>query len=461
MRPLSLAIYFLLFSSLCFGQYRVQVGDRVATLPSEDYVAGVVTGESSEFKSDEALKAMAVAARSYAARMRGRHSNDGFDFCSTTHCQRFVSPASARAKAAVKATEGEMLWFEDKPAMAMYTRSCGGRSEGMADFPYLVVHSDPYCKSEWSWSGSGSEIVQALRASGLQTPDRLESIGIVKKTASGRAQTLSLSGVLIAASSFRFAIGRAIGWNTLRSDLFEVSPGFTFHGSGEGHGIGLCQRGAEAMGLQGRSYREILAFYYPHTVPFQWTRMAGEHVVVFSSKPESDQRVIRLAERAYTGSQLPWPKPSEVQIWVYPSVETFRNATAEPGWVAARTSGRKIEMQPSAFLDKRGALESTVRHEMLHTFVESAAVPGLPVWFREGLVEWLAGGRRIPAERTNDETAMRQRRDRAAAERGYADADARVAELIQRYGETTVLGWVVRGLPAKYSSLNNAATKSK
>jgi stage II sporulation protein D len=215
------------------------------------------------------------------------------------------------------------------------------------------------------------------------------------------------------------------------------------------------------MGLQGKSYREILAFYYPHTVPFQWTRMAAEHVVVFSNRPETDRRVIGLAERAYAGSPLPWPKPSEVQIWVYPTVETFRNGTAEPGWVAARTSGTKIEMQPSEVLEKRGALESTVRHEMLHAFVESAAVPGLPLWFREGLVEWLAGGKRKPFEGANDETAMRQRQDRAAAERGYADAEARVAELVQRYGETTVLGWVVRGLPAKYSSVNNAATKSK
>src|SRR5438874_1571512 len=56
-------------------------------MPLEEYVAGVLAGESSIFKSDEALKAMAVAARTYAVRHTGRHRAEGFDFCDTTHCQ--------------------------------------------------------------------------------------------------------------------------------------------------------------------------------------------------------------------------------------------------------------------------------------------------------------------------------------------------------------------------------------
>jgi stage II sporulation protein D len=408
----------------------------------EDYVSGVVTGESSVLQSDEALKAMAVAARSYAARLRGRHSSEGFDFCSTTHCQRFVSPASARARTAAKATAGEMLWFDGKPAMALYSRSCGGRSESSPNFPYLAVHDDPYCKSEWTWQGSGAEIVRALQSAGLKTPDVLESIGIVSRTASGRAAKLSLSGggrtELLAAGSFRFAMGRNIGWNTIRSDLFEVKPGFVFHGRGEGHGIGLCQRGADEMGARGRNYHEILAFYYPHTLLFQWTRLAAEHLVLFTTRPNADRRVLALAEQAYASFAFPWPKPPQVQIRIYPNLDAFRNATGEPGWVAARTSGTEIEMQPFDVLQQHGALEATVRHEMLHAFVESAARPGLPVWFREGLVEWLLSEKQGGSN--ENDLAVNQRHERTQAQ-------ARVADLARRYGRAAVLRFVTDGLP--------------
>ena len=72
----------------------------------------------------------------------------------------------------------------------------------------------------------------------------------------------------ISAGAFRFAMGREVGWNTVRSDRYEVRASngrLVFEGSGSGHGVGLCQRGADQMGLSGRRYREILAFYYPGT----------------------------------------------------------------------------------------------------------------------------------------------------------------------------------------------------
>jgi stage II sporulation protein D len=92
-------------------------GNCVIEIPAEQYVAGVLAGECSTFQSDEALKAMAVAARTYAARLRGRHASEGFDFCATTHCQRFESRnVPARLTRAVAATEGELLWYDGEPA---------------------------------------------------------------------------------------------------------------------------------------------------------------------------------------------------------------------------------------------------------------------------------------------------------------------------------------------------------
>ena len=110
--------------------YRVRVGNRVINLPIEDYVAAVLAGESSVFKSAEALKAIAVAARTYAAHERGRHAKEGFDFCNTTHCQRAEPEGiTPRFVTAAQGTAGEMLWFEGKLAFTPHTMSCGGIAE--------------------------------------------------------------------------------------------------------------------------------------------------------------------------------------------------------------------------------------------------------------------------------------------------------------------------------------------
>ncbi len=68
----------------------------------------------------------------------------------------------------------------------------------------------------------------------------------------------------------------------------------------------------------------------------------------------------------------------------------FRDATGEPGWVAAATRGQTIQTQPADVLKQAGTLESTLRHELLHMLIEAHAKPGTPVWFREGLVLYLS-----------------------------------------------------------------------
>src|ERR1035438_3601447 len=100
-----------------------------------------------------------------------------------------------------------------------------------------------------------------------------------------------------------------------------------------------------------------------------------------TTQSERDGTLLATAERqAKEIAELyGWTAPGGVEIRVYPNVETFRNATGEPGWVAARTSGRRIHLQPAAVLRARRALDSTVHHEVLHVFVETQAAPGIPV----------------------------------------------------------------------------------
>jgi stage II sporulation protein D len=171
------------------------------------------------------------------------------------------------------------------------------------------------------------------------------------------------------------------------------------------------------------------------------------------------------APEPVAASQTGLQAPHKIEIRIYPDVETFRNATGEPGWVAARTTGLRIQMQPAAVLRSRGALQQTLRHELLHVFVESRARPGLPVWFREGLVGYLENPQPASATttRTPRESDLRQREDPALARRAYLDATGRVAALVDRYGRGTVLGWLDRGLPRELtnSSSSQPAVKSR
>lgn len=444
--------------------YKVQLtaseGRRVVELPAEKYVAAVLAGESSTFRSNEALKAMAIAARTYAAYFKSRHAGQGFDFCATTHCQRAVlKDINARFTEAAEATKGLLLWYESRPAFSVYTRNCGGRSERASDVwpdvraPYLKVHDDPYCvrhgSQAWSWGATAQAIQEALAASKLRVPEHLAQVTVLEQTASGAARVLQLSGrgpaERISAGSFRLAIGRALGWNTIRSSRYEVRTSgnrVSFTGIGQGHGAGLCQDGANEMGMEGFNFRDILQFYYPGTnvsrlaKDIAWKRLPSDEIVLFTTRPDRERMILQMAETELHDLRSRWHLSLNARpdIYVYPDLESFRNGAGEPGWVAAHTQGNRIEMQPLAVLESRGVLHSTLRHELLHVLIEARAKPGLPVWFREGLVQNLAGD--AGAGMSGGTEAANRRATRAS-----------VAELIRRYGADEVLGWVTTGLP--------------
>jgi stage II sporulation protein D len=436
------------------------VNSTTIELPLEKYVAAVLAGEGSVLRSDEALKALAVAARTFGVYGRGRHAQEGYDLCGTTHCQRVdLAGVTPRMERAAAATAGELLWSAGKPAFAVYSLDCGGETEDVsAVWPevsatYLRRRTDPYCvrggAGEWQWRAKAADLLTALSRSQLRAPRTIEQVTVSGRTASGRARELTLAGagerVRISATAFRFAVGRALGWDTMRSDRYEVA-GLEFRGTGSGHGVGLCQRGADEMGAAGRSYREILAFYYPGTVVgtagsgIAWTRLGGENVTLFTTHPDRDGALLAQAERQLRelAARTNFAVPRGIEIRLYPDVETFRNATGEPGWVAAHTMGVHIQLQTT------GAL----RHELLHVLVEAHAAAGLPVWFREGLVGYLEdphaakGSGKAPAD-----ADLRQAADADRARRAYREAMSSVAALVDRYGESAVLGWLAGGLP--------------
>ena len=451
-----------------------------ATMPMDEYVAGVLAGETGNFKSDEALKAMAVTARTYAMHFGSRHALDHFDVCDTTHCQDLrLSGISSHMRQIAESTTGEILWYDGKPAAAYYHANCGGTTEDgriilgedEGPAPYLKQHSDVYCVRngvlQWQSEVSRRDLQRALAADGITVPGTLRAVAVVQRTASGRVETLRVTGssaITIPGVQFRTAVGRHIGWERLKSNWYDVSvigDRIVFHGRGSGHGVGLCQIGAEVMGEEGKTYQEILAYYYPGTKlgksaqGIAWQKLTGENVELLTTRPDADRAYLPVAANLARGAQTTTGLsfPATPQWKLYPTVAMFRDATGEPGWVAAATRGRTIQTQPADVLKQAGTLESTLRHELLHMLIEAYAKPGTPVWFREGLVLYLSEPSAVIHSSSEFKSASELEKAIAnpASENqlraAYSEAHARVSELARKYGKQKLVLWVQVGLP--------------
>ena len=449
-----------------------------AAIPVEEYVAAVLAGESGDFRNDESLQAMAVVVRTYATRFRGQHSGEGFDFCDTTHCQvPSWNRVSLRISGAADFTRDEILVFQGAAASAFYHQNCGGKIAASSEAwpsvsePYLRSRPDPYCVTsaalKWESSISVADLDGALRTAGFSSPAGWSAIEIISRSESGRAQRLRLKGgaspgTLISASSFRFAVNRALGWNKIRSDLYELrndGDRILFYGRGAGHGVGLCQAGAEEMARQGKDYRQILDFYYPgthlsKTSADDWQKRASERFELVSASPEEDSALLPVAERILKENEaaVGWRLSFRARLQVFPTLDRYRDTTGQPGWVAATTRGQTVRLQPLADLRKRSILESTLRHEFFHLLIEPRARPNTPLWFREGLVLYLSDPEKrnsAPAALTDKETEaiLRNPTSREKQDKAYAAARTRVTRLIQQNGKSAVLDWLISGIP--------------
>jgi stage II sporulation protein D len=450
----------------------------IAAMPLEDYVAAALEGESASFAHPESVKAMAVAVRTYAARFRPRHASEGFDFCDNTHCQNlnFTGP-TAQVKAAVEATRGELLWYQGSPAATYYHQNCGGTLAAGEEVwptlhaPYLREHEDPYCKQgaplPWKAEFSRPEFEKALRGQGLTVPDSWTDLTVEARGPSGRVLKLAFRAgnqppQFISASSLRFAIGRSFGWNRVRSDLYEVETNgasVVFNGHGAGHGVGLCQAGAEEMAREGKTYRNILDFYYPGTKlgrtaqGLDWQTRESASLELKSTQPAQDAEVLIAAQKVLEAlqSDLGWKLDFKTQLRVFPTLDTYRDGTGQPGWIAAYTRGHVISLQPVATLKAKSILESTLRHEFTHLLVESRAHADTPLWFREGLVLYLAEPQQsftpVVMSEHEMEAALEHPGSQESLRRTYAAARTRVAQLVRQNGRDAVLLWLSSGLP--------------
>lgn len=325
-----------------FGGFRYQrlSGNNITVVnvvDREDYINCVLSQEMSDSWPLEALKAQAVCARSYAASCVSRHTSDGFDLCSTTHCQAYpgtnlVGDNTTRAAAE---TAGQYVWYNGAVAETYYSSSDGGATESAQNawggkLPYLIGVTDPYEAvveskiSNYHWTknltaAEMDQIARRMRDSGRMCAT-LVDIRVAETTATGNVRSITLTDstgaswtitgtdkcrIMLGVLSPRYTIsgggtgaeGYSVNEDGSLSSLMgawaidgegmllqldgaqtpyiitadgtqplipavPAGGALVVTGSGNGHNVGMSQWGAYAMASQGKTYQEILNFYF-------------------------------------------------------------------------------------------------------------------------------------------------------------------------------------------------------
>jgi stage II sporulation protein D len=394
-------------------------GYDVTTMGLEEYVARVVSAEAAAGSGLEARKALAIAVRTFAVRNRGRHADEGFDLCDLTHCQ-VVGVRTKGGEEAAAATSGQLLFAAGSPAEVYYTASCGGHSERpssvwpkAADPAFLPARPEPECRGDqvWQTDVSATDLQRALIASGRRGQS-LRELVVRARTSSGRVSRMGAEGFdpsEISGEDFRLAVGRTLGWQLLKSTLFDVertATGYRFRGRGRGHGVGLCVLGSARLAASGRSAQEILARYFPGTEirPGTPDRGPNDKTAIEIAVPVGEERervriegLSRAALREFS-AKTGVPPPQRVQLVFHPSVDAYLRASGKPWWTAGAANGSRIDFIPLSALRDRGLLERTLRHELAHV-VTRERLAGRPIWVQEAVAMDVSGDPRIVSAR--------------------------------------------------------------
>jgi len=242
----------------------------------EDYLYGVLYYEMPHYWPTEALKAQAIAARTFAMYRKEERKTADYDVTSDAYSQVYggKSGENWRSVRAVKLTKGKVLKYKGKIVPAYYHSVCGGHTEDAnalwnVDSPCLKGKSCRFCRGapyyKWKAMYSYKQIEEKLNNYGIKCKD-VSYIASGPRDKSGRVKMIKIrdtDGVReIPANEFRLALGGLM----LKSTKFALKitrKGIIFRGRGWGHGVGMCQWGAFGMAKRGSSHRRILEFYYP------------------------------------------------------------------------------------------------------------------------------------------------------------------------------------------------------
>ena len=250
-------------------------------LSLESYLAGSLGREMHASWNEAALRAQAVASRTYAlhrVRRARRRASQDFDLTADTGSQVYggVQAESPPVRAALQATRGQILSYRGRPILAAFHSASGGTtasSEEVWGQPHAYLVSQEVEGEEDSpdtyWRAAISRTTLGRAVVGLVGPiGKIRELEILARSASGRAQRLRATGARGTAEFSGRELRRALGETTLKSTLFDIRRSgdeFVFVGSGRGHGVGMSQWGAHALAERGLTYQQILRTFYPGT----------------------------------------------------------------------------------------------------------------------------------------------------------------------------------------------------
>ena len=263
---------------------RLQTGQAVEELPLETYLVGVVLSEMPMSFEPEALKAQAVAARTFAVRQMGGGKHLDVDLCGQSSCcQAWADQETLqeklgdswqryweKAEAAVKATSGQVLTYDGQLIEAVYFSCSGGMTEDAVavwggEVPYLQSVESPGEEQAGKFHTTVSFPRDAFCRIILQAQPLANFsgraagwLGSVDRTEGGGVEAMTIGGCRFTGVQLR----QLFGLNSTNFDLQMQGDEFIFSVYGYGHRVGMSQYGANAMALAGKSYEEILRHYY-------------------------------------------------------------------------------------------------------------------------------------------------------------------------------------------------------
>ena len=250
---------------------------EIVTVPFEEYVKGVLAGEMPISFEKEALKAQAVAARSYVLKKMEDSKNKDYDVVDTVMNQVYLDDdylkekwqdkfdeKNNKLKEVIIETKGEYLTYNGEVAEAFFFSTSTGKTENSGE---VFVTQLPYLKSvDSSWDAEVSPVFNDREeysvldfCTSLNIPYKEQiSIQIIKTTSTGRIKQIKINGVVFTGNQVTSALN-------LRSTYFTINQtgnNIIIETKGYGHGVGMSQYGALAMSKRGYTYDEILKYYY-------------------------------------------------------------------------------------------------------------------------------------------------------------------------------------------------------
>jgi len=186
-----------------------------------------------------------------------------------------------------------MVLRDDKHQIidAYFSASCGGMTANLKTLwgdnapAYLRGIRDDYSNTgphyRWTDTIDSTQLANALRSDPrTDVGQNIRALSVTQHDQTGRAEMITIAGdrrKSISGWEFKLIVGRALGWNVLKSSRFNVARSgsrFVFRGGGFGHGLGLCQEGSHVMAQRGQSFQQILAHYYPGTSLNTYTQIS-------------------------------------------------------------------------------------------------------------------------------------------------------------------------------------------